>query len=175
MHGSVFLDKKQQVIRPALLWNDQRTAAQCQEITDRAGGRRADSHGCQSGIDGLHRAEDFWLRCRNRRIMPSWPIVLLPKDEIRRRLTGELATDVSDASGCCSSCGRAQMSTPSCSATGTGSEMFATVYESEQVTGSLLPEVAKQLGLTTVCKVVAGAGDCASRCRRQTGSYARGC
>ena len=164
MHGSVFLDKKQQVIRPALLWNDQRTAAQCQEITDRAGGRaELIRMVANPALTGFTAPKILWLRSQEPKHFAKLAHVLLPKDEIRRRLTGELATDVSDASGMLLlNVVERKWSTELLDKLELDPKLFATVYESEQITGSLLPDVAKQLGLTTDCKVVAGAGDCAA-------------
>lgn len=164
MHGSVFLDKKEKVIRPALLWNDQRTAAECEEITRRAGGRdELIRMVANPALTGFTAPKILWLRNHEPKNFARLHKVLLPKDEIRRRLTGQYATDVSDASGmlllnvverCWSTelLGKLELDP----------ELFAPVYESEQVTGSLLPEVAAQLGLSPECQVVAGAGDCAA-------------
>ncbi len=89
--------------------------------------------------------------------------MLLPKDEIRRRLTGELATDASDASGMLLLDVRnRQWSAELLEKLELAPNLLAPVYESEQITGSLIPEVAAQVGLTPACKVVAGAGDCAA-------------
>ena len=101
MHGSVFLDKKNQVVRRAILWNDQRTAAECDEIEQRAGGRKKlIKMVANPGHDRLHRPEDpLAAEQRAEELRQDRPKVLLPKDEIRRRLTGEFATEVSDASG----------------------------------------------------------------------------
>jgi xylulokinase len=164
MHGSVFLDGKGKVIRKALLWNDQRTAKECDEITSRAGGREELIRMVANpALTGFTAPKILWLRNNEPRNFQKLKHVLLPKDEIRRRLTGELATEVSDASGmlvldvvnrCWSKelLGKLELDT----------SLFAKVYESHEVTGTLLPEVAKQLGLTTDCKVVGGAGDCAA-------------
>lgn len=164
MHGSVFLDGKGKVIRKALLWNDQRTAKECDEITSRAGGREELIRMVANpALTGFTAPKILWLRNNEPKNFQKLKTVLLPKDEIRRRLTGELATEVSDASGmlvldvvnrCWSKelLGKLDLDT----------ELFAKVYESHEVTGTLLPEVAKQLGLTTECKVVGGAGDCAA-------------
>src|SRR5690606_7722595 len=100
MHGSVFLDKNNEVIRPSLLWNDQRTAAECAEIEQRAGGR-ADliKMVANPALTGFTAPKVLWLRNHEPRNFAKLRKVLLPKDEIRRRLTGEFATEVSDASG----------------------------------------------------------------------------
>lgn len=100
MHGSVFLDKKMQVIRPALLWNDQRTAAECDEIESLAGGRKKlIQMVANPALTGFTAPKILWLRNHEPRNFAKLHKVLLPKDDVRRRLTGELATDVSDASG----------------------------------------------------------------------------
>ncbi|MCC6508281.1 MAG: xylulokinase [Pirellulaceae bacterium] len=164
MHGSVFLDKKGQVIRPALLWNDQRTSAQCDEITTRAGGRaELIRMVANPALTGFTAPKILWLRSQEPKNFARLAHVLLPKDEIRRRLTGELATDASDASGMLLlNVVERKWSTELLSKLELDASLLAPVYESEQLTGSLLPEVAKHLGLTTDCQVVAGAGDCAA-------------
>ncbi len=100
MHGSVFLDQAGAVIRPALLWNDQRTAVECREIEARAGGREAlMKMVANPALTGFTAPKLLWVR----RVEPaSWDRVrqvLLPKDYVRYRLTGAFATEVSDASG----------------------------------------------------------------------------
>ncbi len=164
MHGSVFLDKRNSVIRPALLWNDQRTAAECDEITQAAGGRsELIRMVANPALTGFTAPKILWLRNHEPKHFDRLTRVLLPKDEIRRRLTGEFATDASDASGTLLlDVVRRRWSTELLSKLQLDSSLLAQVYESEQVTGSLLPEIASQLGLTADCKVVAGAGDCAA-------------
>lgn len=164
MHGSVFLDAKGKVIRKALLWNDQRTAKECEEITARAGGRKELIRMVANpALTGFTAPKILWLRNNEPRNFQRLKHVLLPKDEIRRRLTGELATEVSDASGMLVlDVVNRKWSQELLSKLELDQELFAKVYESHEVTGNLLPEVAKQLGLTTACKVVGGAGDCAA-------------
>ena len=99
MHGSVFLDDHDRVIRPALLWNDQRTAAQCEEITRAVGAERLIEITGNPAITGFQAPKILWLRDEEPRNYERVRHVLLPKDYIRLRLTGERATDVSDASG----------------------------------------------------------------------------
>src|SRR4029077_9575504 len=100
MHGSVFLDKNDRVIRRALLWNDQRTAAECAEIEHRAGGRRKlIKMVANPALTGFTAPKILWLRNHEPRHFDKLRKVLLPKDEIPRRLTGQYATEVSDASG----------------------------------------------------------------------------
>jgi xylulokinase len=164
MHGSVFLDKAGKVIRPALLWNDQRTAAECDEITQLAGGREELIRMVANpALTGFTAPKILWLRNHEPKKFDRVKHVLLPKDEIRRRLTGELATDASDASGMLLlDVRKRDWSDELLGKLGLDRSMLAKVYESEDVTGSLRPEIAEKLGLTTDCKVVAGAGDCAA-------------
>jgi xylulokinase len=164
MHGSVFLDAKQQVIRPAILWNDQRTGEQCEEITRRAGGRaKLIEMVANPALTGFTAPKLLWLRKHEPKHYDRLRHLLLPKDEIRRRLTGQLATDASDASGMLLlDVAKRQWSKPLLSKLEIDPSILAPVFESEQVTGTLLPEVAKSLGLSPLCKVVGGAGDCAA-------------
>ncbi len=100
MHGSVFLDQDGQVIRPALLWNDQRTAVECAEIEDRAGGREALIRMVANpALTGFTAPKLLWVRRHEPRNWERVRQVLLPKDYIRFRLSGTYATEVSDASG----------------------------------------------------------------------------
>jgi xylulokinase len=100
MHGSVFLDEAGEVIRPALLWNDQRTAAECREIEEKAGGREALVRMVANpALTGFTAPKLLWVRNHEPANWDRVRQVLLPKDYIRYRLTGTFATEVSDASG----------------------------------------------------------------------------
>ena len=164
MHGSVFLDKNHNVVRNALLWNDQRTAAECDEIEKRAGGRKQlIKMVANPALTGFTAPKILWLRNNEPKNFDKTVKVLLPKDEIRRRLTGEFATEVSDASGMLLlDVAKRTWSKRLLSKLELDESMFATCYESEEVTGTLTKSVAKQLGLSTDCIVVGGAGDCAA-------------
>jgi len=164
MHGSVFLDKADRVIRRAILWNDQRTSAECEEIERRAGGRKKlIQMVANPALTGFTAPKILWLRNHEPRHFDKLRKVLLPKDEIRRRMTGEYATEVSDASGMLLlDVAKRRWSTELLSALELDSDMLARCCESEEVTGRLTPEAAKQLGLATDCVVVGGAGDCAA-------------
>jgi xylulokinase len=164
MHGSVFLDRQDRVVRRAILWNDQRTAAECEEIERRAGGRKSlIKLVANPALTGFTAPKILWLRNHEPRKFDATRKVLLPKDEIRRRLTGEYATEVSDASGMLLlDVAKRQWSKKLLSALELDAELLAKCYESEDVTGKLTSEAAKLLGLTTDCLVVGGAGDCAA-------------
>jgi xylulokinase len=100
MHGSVFLDEAGRVIRPALLWNDQRTAQECLEIEQKAGGRAALVRMVANpALTGFTAPKLLWVRAHEPRNWEKVRHVLLPKDYVRYRLTGTFATEVSDASG----------------------------------------------------------------------------
>ena len=164
MHGSVFLDKNDEVIRPALLWNDQRTAAECAEIESRAGGRtKLIKMVANPALTGFTAPKILWLRNNEPGNFARLAKVLLPKDDVRRRLTGEYATEVSDASGMLLlDVAKRDWSTSLLSKLELDKDLLGKVYESEDVTGNLTSTAAKTLGLTTDCVVVGGAGDCAA-------------
>ena len=164
MHGSVFLDKQNRVIRPALLWNDQRTAAECRRSKQRAGGRaQLIKLVANPALTGFTAPKILWLRNHEPRNFEKTVKVLLPKDEIRRRLTGEFATEVSDASGMLLlDVAQRTWSKKLLSALELDIALLARCYESEEVTGKLTRQAAELLGLSTDCVVVGGAGDCAA-------------
>src|SRR4051812_44961354 len=99
MHGLVVLDADQRVLRPAILWNDQRTAAECAEIEERVGFARLVELTGNRALTGFTAPKLLWLRRHEPELYGHIRHVLLPKDYVRLRLTGELATDVADASG----------------------------------------------------------------------------
>lgn len=164
MHGSVFLDKKNRVIRRAILWNDQRTSAECQEMEERVGGRaNLIQMVANPAMTGFTAPKILWLRNHEPKHFEKLVKVLLPKDEIRRRMTGEFATEVSDASGMLLlDVAHRRWSKELLSLLHLDESLLATCYESEQVTGKLTREAANLLGLSTECVVVGGAGDCAA-------------
>lgn len=164
MHGSVFLDSRDRVIRPALLWNDQRTAAQCEDLTARAGGRQALIRMVANpALTGFQAPKILWLRDQEPKRFERLKKVLLPKDEIRRRLIGRYVTDVSDASGTLLlDVAKRRWSRRLLGKLELDSDLLPEVVESPEVTGTLHASAAEQLGLTTQCQVVGGAGDCAA-------------
>src|SRR6184192_1564275 len=100
MHSSVFLDRSGVVIRPALLWCDGRTTAECREIVERAGGEaQLREWVCNAALEGFTLPKVLWLRNHEPAAFARLATVLLAKDFIRLRLTGALATEPSDASG----------------------------------------------------------------------------
>ena len=99
MHGLVVLDEERHVLRPAILWNDQRTAAECVEIDERLGRPCLVELTGNRALPGFTAPKLLWLRRHEPQVYARIAHVLLPKDYVRLRLTGELATDAADASG----------------------------------------------------------------------------
>ncbi len=99
MHGLVCLDERDKVLRPAMLWNDQRTGAECAEIEERIGLKRLIQLTGNRALTGFTAPKILWLRRHEPDVYSRISRILLPKDYVRLRLTGEHAIDVSDASG----------------------------------------------------------------------------
>ncbi len=161
MHGSVFLDKSHRVIRPAILWNDQRTAAECAEIESRAGGRDAlISLVANPALTGFTAPKILWLRKHEPKHYGRVVQVLLPKDYVRFRLTGEFATEVSDASGTLLlDVKNRAWCRPLLEKLEIDGGLLPRVYESEEVSGKLTAESAKLLRVPAGVPVVGGGGD----------------
>jgi xylulokinase len=160
MHGSVFLDEQDQVIRPALLWNDQRTAEECRQITERIGQERLIEIAGNPALTGFQAPKILWLRNHEPQHYARLARVLLPKDYIRLLLTGEAASDVSDAAGTLLlDLAQRDYSAEILDKLGFQRSWLPKVYEGPEVTGGLRPEVAAELGLPAGLPVVAGGGD----------------
>jgi xylulokinase len=99
MHGLVVLDERERLLRPAILWNDQRTAAECAEIEERIGLRRLVELTGNRALPGFTAPKLLWLRRHEPEVYERIAHVLLPKDYVRFRLTGERAIEATDASG----------------------------------------------------------------------------
>jgi xylulokinase len=160
MHGSVFLDGNDRVIRPALLWNDQRTAAQCVEITDRVGRDRLLAIAGNPALTGFQAPKLLWLREAEPANYKRIARVLLPKDFIRLRLAGEYATDASDASGTLLlDLRKRTWSAEILDALEVPRQWLPAVYEGPDETGRLRADVAAELGLPAGIPIAAGGGD----------------
>ncbi len=160
MHGAVFLDAEDRVIRPAMLWNDGRTAAQCAEITERVGEERLLRIAGNPALTGFQAPKVLWLREHEPEAYARMAHLLLPKDYIRYQLTGELASDVSDAAGTLLlDLAARDWSTEILEALEILRAWLPRVYEGPEVTGQLRDEVATTLGLPQGLPVVAGGGD----------------
>ena len=160
MQGSVFLNQAGDVIRPALLWNDRRTALQCQQITERVGAERLIAITGNPAFTAFQAPKILWLRDVEPVQYRHVRRVLLPKDYVRLRLTGELSTDVTDASGTLLLDLKARLwSGEILDALGIPAEWLPSISESATITGGLRPSVAADLGLPAGLPVAAGAGD----------------
>ncbi len=160
MHGSVFLDAKDEVVRPAILWCDQRTAKQCETITETVGEKELVAETCNPVLTGFTAPKIIWLREEEPENFERVRKVLLPKDYVRLRLTGEYATEVSDASG------TSLLNVPErrwseliLERLELSPELLPEVYESPEVTGAITAEAAQETGLVEGTLVVGGAGD----------------
>lgn len=163
MHGSVFLDSAGEVIRPALLWNDQRTASQCDDITERVGEQRLLELAGNPALTGFQAPKVLWLAQEEPEAWGRVASVLLPKDYVRFMLTGERATDASDASGTLLLDVRERdWSAEILDALEIPRSWLPEVFEGPAVTSTLRDEVADELGLPRGLPVAAGGGDNAS-------------
>ena len=161
MHGSVFLGDGTQALRPALLWNDQRTTAQCDEITRKAGGREALIElVANPALTGFTAPKILWVREHEPKVYAKTKHILLPKDYIRFRMTGEYATEVSDASGTLLlDVVNRKWSDKLLSLLGIDRALMPRMHESQEVTGTLHTTAAREMGLAIGTRVVGGAGD----------------
>jgi xylulokinase len=161
MHGLVVLDGQGHVLRPAILWNDQRSAPQCQAIYERAGGKGGlVDHTNNAMLPGYTGGKILWLRDHEPAIYGQIAALLLPKDYVRFRLTGDKATDVSDASGTGLFDVRArQWAHGLTDLLDIPGEWFPPVFESDEFTGTVGSAVAAETGLLPGTPVIAGGGD----------------
>ena len=160
MHGSVLLDRHERVLRPALIWCDQRTELQCRRLTDSVGASRLIELTCNPALTGFTLPKLLWVRDNEPDIWSQVKSVLLPKDYVRLRLTGDKATDVADASGTLLlNVAKRSWSTEMLAATDLDEAILPKLFESQEITGVLSSEAADETGLLPGIPVVAGAGD----------------
>ncbi|MFO8101496.1 MAG: xylulokinase [Dehalococcoidia bacterium] len=160
MHSAVFLDSDGKVLRPAILWCDQRTEPQCHEITDIVGFDRLISYTSNKALAGFTAPKMLWLRENEPQVYERVHKVLLAKDYIRYKLTGGFATEVSDASGTLLfDVVNRKWSQEMLQALRIPREWLPDCYESTDITGYLSQEAASILGLKGGIPVVGGGGD----------------
>jgi xylulokinase len=160
MHGVVLLDKVHTVLRPSLIWCDQRSQAQCDWITTTVGAERLIQLVSNPALTGFSAPKLLWVRDNEPRIFERAAQFLLPKDFVRFRLTGEFATDVSDASGTLLfDVTHRRWSQEILSALKLDSSLLPRAYESPEVTGEVTRETAVLTGLAAGTPVVGGGGD----------------
>lgn len=158
MHGATLLDAADRVLRPAILWNDGRSAAACRELerrvpeVERITGNRV--------MPGFTAPKVLWLRTHEPELAGKLHRVLLPKDWLRLRLTGEHASDPSDASGTLwLDVGRRRWSPELVEATGLRLDAMPRLVEGSEASGALRPEIARDWGLPRSLVVAGGGGD----------------
>lgn len=160
MHGLVILDENDEVIRPAILWNDGRTTEECDYLNNVIGKEKLSEYTANISFTGFTAPKILWVKNKEPENFARIKKIMLPKDYIAYKLSGVHCTDVSDASGMLifdvkNRCWSKEM----CEICGITEDQLAKVYESYEAVGTLLPAVAKELGIPESCKVVAGAGD----------------
>ncbi len=157
MHGATLLDANGDVLRPAILWNDGRSDTECIEL-ERA---VPELHAVAGNLamPGFTAPKLLWVRKHEPEVFARIAHVLLPKDYLRYLLTGDFATDASDAAGTLwLDIAKRDYSDALLAACGLTREQMPRVFEGNQITGTLRPELARELGLREV-PVVAGGGD----------------
>lgn len=161
MHSSVFLDRAGIVIRPALLWSDGRTTAECAEITARVGGEsRLRDLVRNPALEGFTLPKVLWLRAHEPAAYARLATVLLAKDYVRYRLTGVIATEPSDASGTLMfDTANLRWSWEVLEAVGVSSGLLPDVGGSAEVLGTVSAEAARATGLAGGTPVVGGGAD----------------
>ncbi len=160
MHGAVLLDETDKVLRPSIIWCDQRTERQCEFITEKIGAARLIELVSNPALTNLTLPKMLWVRDNEPEIWRRVKAVLLPKDYVRFRLTGDKASDVSDSSGTLLfDVAKRRWSTEMLEAFQIESDLMSKVYESNEITGTISEAGASETGLLKGTPVVAGAGD----------------
>jgi xylulokinase len=160
MHGLVALDKDDEVLLPAILWCDNRTEQECDEITKHFGQDKLREYTGNKCLTGFTAPKILWVKNNMPNVFQQIEHIMLPKDYIRLKLTGEYATDYSDASGMLLlDVENKRWSQPMCEYLGVDEGKLPKLYESYEVTGVVTDDVLNELGLTGEILVVGGAGD----------------
>ncbi len=160
MHGAVLLDKDGHVLRKAIIWCDQRSGAECDEITAKVGKDRLIEITANPALTGFTASKVMWVKNNEPHIYDRVRKILLPKDYIRYKLTGEFATEVSDASGMqFMDIPERRWSGEVLDKLGIDKECLGVLYESPEITGKVHKYAAQLTGLKEGTPVVGGAGD----------------
>ena len=160
MHGLVTLDEKDEVIRPAILWNDGRTSEETNYLNEVIGRKRLSEYTANIAFAGFTAPKILWMQKNEPQLWARVKKIMLPKDYLAYRLSGTFCTDYSDASGMLlldvkNRCWSKEMM-EICHVT---REQLPDLFESYEAVGTLKPEIAEQLGLSAEVKIIAGAGD----------------
>ncbi|MDY5846853.1 MAG: xylulokinase [Bariatricus sp.] len=160
MHGLVILDENDQVIRPAILWNDGRTTKETDYLNQKIGKDKLSEYTANIAFTGFTAPKILWVKENEPENFARIKKIMLPKDYLAYRLSGSFCSDYSDASGMLlldvkNKCWSKEMM----EICGITEDMLPKLHESYEVVGTLKPETALELGLTEKVKVIAGAGD----------------
>ncbi len=160
MHGMVALDENDEVIRPAILWNDGRTQKQTDYLNNVIGKETLSKYTANIAFAGFTAPKILWMKEEEPENFARTKMIMLPKDYIAFKLSGVYSTDVSDASGMLifdvkNKCWSKEM----LDICGITEAQVPKIFESYETVGKILPEVAKELGFPETVKIVAGAGD----------------
>ncbi|MBV9341228.1 MAG: xylulokinase [Acidobacteria bacterium] len=160
MHGAVLLDAADQVLRPAIIWCDQRSAQQCDWLNSMVGEQRIIELTSNPALTNFTLTKLLWVRDREPEVWKRFHRLLLPKDYVRLRMTGEHAMDVADASGTLMlDVAHRRWSEEMLSLAGIPPSSVPRLYESPEICARVSPAGAAHLGLSAGTPVVAGAGD----------------
>jgi xylulokinase len=160
MHGMVLLDKNNEVLRPSIIWCDQRTQPQCDKIMDIVGRKRLIEITANPALTGFTAGKVMWVKDNQPEIYEKIAKILLPKDYVRYMLTGEFATEVSDASGMqYLDVAKREWSMEVTAKLGVEYEWLPTVYESYEISGKVSKRAAELCGLAEGTPVGGGGGD----------------
>lgn len=164
MHGLVLLDEAGQVLRPSILWNDQRTAAQCDEIRARIGKAKLIEYTGNDALTGFTAPKILWVREHEPQIYARIRHILLPKDFVRYQLTGQPGMDVADGAGTLLiDLRQRNWSTDVLAALQIERSWLPPLFEGPQITGYLTDDAASAIGLPAGIPVMAGGGDQAAQ------------
>ncbi|MCL2718202.1 MAG: xylulokinase [Lachnospiraceae bacterium] len=160
MHGLVILDEADEVIRPAILWNDGRTTVECEYLNEEIGRDKLSGYTANIAFAGFTAPKILWVKNNEPENFKRIRKIMLPKDYLAYRLTGVFSSDVSDASGMLLlDVENRKWSQEMCDICGITVEMLPKLYESYEMTGCVSAALAAELGLGPDVKVAAGAGD----------------
>ncbi|MEK3973413.1 MULTISPECIES: xylulokinase [unclassified Psychrobacillus] len=160
MHGLVLLDEQNEVLRPAILWNDTRTSAQCQQIYDVIGEERLLQITKNPALEGFTLPKILWVKEHEPNIFEKAKTFILPKDYLRFKLTGQLHMEYSDAAGTLLlDVSRKEWSTAICTLLDINPSLCPPLVESHDEVGSLSLEAAQATGLSATTRVFAGGAD----------------
>ena len=160
MHGLVILDKDDNVLRPAILWNDGRSTKETDYLNNVIGKEKLSKLTANIAFAGFTAPKILWVKNNEPEIFAKISKIMLPKDYISYMLSGSFATDYSDASGMLLlDVKNKKWSKEMIDICSISEDMLPKLYESYEVVGAIKPELAKELGLNDDIKIIAGAGD----------------